>query len=317
MPKASGSKELPGLLRQGITTHLRWQGVGSSVQCRLLMVLSVLQPTNRSVNVGCIGGTIMIADAQPGGRRFDCHFKDRIRRQDHLEGAAITLAEAADALKWDLTAFHADIHATDLPRTARGQFIAERMGWPSAPVEDWCRLKLARACPIASRCARVTEPFSFSCDDRERAWFGGELTPANRQVLDLYGRIVTSGVAVPVHRGARTGFVTWCSRHRERTELASTHLGSIFFLSHVFIRHLEELQSVQTAATGAEHLTDRELECLNWAARGKSEGAIAVLLSRSRATVHFHLQNAVKKLDAGNRTHAVAIACARGLIRLA
>jgi DNA-binding CsgD family transcriptional regulator len=32
--------------------------------------------------------------------------------------------------------------------------------------------------------------------------------------------------------------------------------------------------------------------------------------------VHFHLQNVVRKLDASNRTHAVAIACSRGLINL-
>jgi DNA-binding CsgD family transcriptional regulator len=259
---------------------------------------------------------MMIADAQPGGRRFDCHFKEQICRQDTEEGAALTLAEAADALQWDLTAFHADIHAVDLPRTDRGQFIAERMGWPTAPLEDWRRLKLGRACPVASRCARVTEPFSFTCDDRETAWFGGELSPENRRALNLYGRVITSGVAVPIHRSGRTSFVTWCSRNGDRGELASTHLGSMFFLSHVFIRHLEQLQSARTAAPGGDHLTDRELECLNWAAKGKSEGAIALLLSRSRATIHFHLQNAVKKLDASNRTHAVAIACTRGLIRL-
>jgi LuxR family transcriptional regulator, quorum-sensing system regulator SdiA len=259
---------------------------------------------------------MMIADAQPGGRRFDCHFRDQICGQDTEERAAMTLAEAAEALKWDLTAFHVNNLAVDLPRTDSGQFIAERMGWPTAPIEDWRRLKLGKACPIASRCAQLTEPFSFTCDDRETDWFGGELSPANRRVLNLYSRVITSGVAVPVHRGARTGFVTWCSRNGERGELASTHLGSMFFLSHVFMRHLEDLQSAQTAALGGEHLTDRELECLNWAAKGKSESAIALLLSRSRATVHFHLQNAVKKLEASNRTHAVAIACTHGLIRL-
>src|SRR4051812_4086619 len=113
----------------------------------------------------------MIADALPGGRGFDCHFKDQICRQETEEAAATTLAEAAEALKWDLTAFHANIHAIDLPRTGRGQFIAERMGWPSAPLELWRRLKLGRDCPVASRCAQTTEPFSFTCDDREAGWF--------------------------------------------------------------------------------------------------------------------------------------------------
>jgi DNA-binding CsgD family transcriptional regulator len=90
----------------------------------------------------------------------------------------------------------------------------------------------------------------------------------------------------------------------------------MFFISHVFIRHVEGLPASPAHERGFDQLTQRELECLKWAAHGKSEEAIALLLNRSRDTVHFHLQNAVKKLDAGNRTHAVAIACTRGLISL-
>jgi DNA-binding CsgD family transcriptional regulator len=88
------------------------------------------------------------------------------------------------------------------------------------------------------------------------------------------------------------------------------------FFSHVFIRHVEGLLASQTRQRGPNQLTEREIECLTWAARGNSEDAIALELHRSRDTVHFHLQNAVRKLDANNRTHAVAIACSRGLISL-
>jgi DNA-binding NarL/FixJ family response regulator len=87
-------------------------------------------------------------------------------------------------------------------------------------------------------------------------------------------------------------------------------------ISHVFMNHIESLLVPQSRERGTNQLTGREVECLTWAARGKSEEGIALVLNRSRQTVHFHLQNAVKKLDAANRTHAVAIACTRGLVSL-
>jgi DNA-binding CsgD family transcriptional regulator len=63
-------------------------------------------------------------------------------------------------------------------------------------------------------------------------------------------------------------------------------------------------------------LTAREKQCLTLAALGKSEQEIAAVLNRSRETVHFHIRNCLMKLRASNRTHAVALACTRGIIRL-
>ena len=73
---------------------------------------------------------------------------------------------------------------------------------------------------------------------------------------------------------------------------------------------------LRSAKAGADTLTLRELECLAWAARGKTDEDIGQILGRSRETVHFHLGKALRKLGASNRTHAVAIACSLGLIRL-
>ena len=61
-------------------------------------------------------------------------------------------------------------------------------------------------------------------------------------------------------------------------------------------------------------LTPRERECLNWAARGKSEWEISQILGISEHTSEKHLLNAKTKLGASNRVHAVAEAIRRGLI---
>jgi DNA-binding CsgD family transcriptional regulator len=61
-------------------------------------------------------------------------------------------------------------------------------------------------------------------------------------------------------------------------------------------------------------LTAREKECLLWTAEGKTAYEISVILSIAEATVVFHLKNAIRKLEVGNRYQAVAKAVLQGLI---
>lgn len=247
----------------------------------------------------------------------DRQFSEEIRRQTTLESASAVLAECAVSLGWDLAAYHINIDAADLPRDRKGDFIAEAMGWPSECLEGWRKLKLGRHCPVGARCSHAADPVHWSCDERDTSWYGGELAMEQRRVMNHYGRYVVQGIAVPVRLGSGgTGYVSWCSREREYSDALAATLASVFFTSHTFIRHAGTLMEEEACEKANGRLTMRERECLTWAARGKSEEEIATLIHRSRDTVHFHLRNAAMKLDAGNRTHAVALACTRGLISL-
>ena len=62
-------------------------------------------------------------------------------------------------------------------------------------------------------------------------------------------------------------------------------------------------------------LTNREHECLQWAAAGKTNWEIGTILGVSKRTVIFHLQNAAGKLNTTNRYHTIAQALALGLIK--
>jgi LuxR family quorum sensing-dependent transcriptional regulator len=61
-------------------------------------------------------------------------------------------------------------------------------------------------------------------------------------------------------------------------------------------------------------LTSREAEVLSWVARGKSAWEIGEILLITKRTVDEHVQTAVRKIGASNRTHAVAIAIRDRLI---
>ena len=55
-------------------------------------------------------------------------------------------------------------------------------------------------------------------------------------------------------------------------------------------------------------LTAREVEVLEWVARGKSAWEIGEILNVTKRTVDEHAHSAVRKIGVANRTNAVAIA---------
>jgi len=262
--------------------------------------------------------TTLTIGHDPGGAMSvsgDSFFLEQLRLQKDLEGASQLLAHWAEGLGWDLAAYHVNKDACDLPRAKNGSFIASLMGWPTECLVTWRVAGLGQHCPIAQRCGRAAAPFSWSCDSRDNAWFGGPLSAEQRRVLAHYGRYVSGGVAVPVvPTGGTLGYVSWCSRMREHDDLSSEQLATMHYLSHIFIRYVADM--VPSELVTGSLLTARERQCLTLAALGKSEQEIALVLNRSRETVHFHIRNCMEKLAAANRTHAVAIACTRGHIRL-
>jgi DNA-binding CsgD family transcriptional regulator len=250
----------------------------------------------------------------------DSYFHHQLQRKTSVADAALLLADCARAFGWDLAAFHADIEQMELPRARDGEFIGTAMGWRADTVNAWVDHRLGRDCPIGLHCRVATEPFLWDCEATHLEWSRGRLPGEQQAVLHHYNKDVSGGVTVPVVHDGKTGYVSWCTRKRERLERGyDASLGSIHLISHTFIRQLDR---IRTRGKGGRRqteevaliLTPRETECLTWAARGKTSAEVAQLLNRSVETVEFHLSNAMSKLRARTRTHAVAIACSRGLI---
>lgn len=60
-------------------------------------------------------------------------------------------------------------------------------------------------------------------------------------------------------------------------------------------------------------LTKREIKVLEWVKKGKTSWEISEILSISKRTVDFHINNVRVKFGASNRSHAIAIAIENGL----
>jgi DNA-binding CsgD family transcriptional regulator len=63
-------------------------------------------------------------------------------------------------------------------------------------------------------------------------------------------------------------------------------------------------------------LTSSEVEVLKWLKEGKTTWETSSILNKSERAIKFHINNILKKLNAMNRTHAVAIALENHLIKL-
>lgn len=84
--------------------------------------------------------------------------------------------------------------------------------------------------------------------------------------------------------------------------------------SNCFEMFLAIAQLKSTTASSASSISKRELECLRLTAAGRTSEDIARILGLSIHTANQYLTTAASKLDAVNRTHAVAKAIRLGLI---
>ncbi len=77
---------------------------------------------------------------------------------------------------------------------------------------------------------------------------------------------------------------------------------------------LFDFYKLKTKKENTKVLTNREKECLQWVAVGKTSWEIAIIIGVTERTVGFHIQNATTKMNTVSRTNAAIIAILNGEI---
>jgi LuxR family quorum sensing-dependent transcriptional regulator len=98
-----------------------------------------------------------------------------------------------------------------------------------------------------------------------------------------------------------------------RSDFGHTDLAEFFYLAACVYGRLSFVKNLDARSVAI--LSDREIDCLNWTASGKTSAEIAEIMQLSEHTVNHYLNRATKKLDTVNRTQAVAKALRIGLIK--
>lgn len=76
----------------------------------------------------------------------------------------------------------------------------------------------------------------------------------------------------------------------------------------------EAVARTEPVRADEQALTPRELECLSWAAAGKTSGEISLIVGISERTVNFHVGNCLQKTNSINRQQAIAKCLFKGVI---
>jgi DNA-binding CsgD family transcriptional regulator len=240
----------------------------------------------------------------------------RLRAAEDLVAGAECLNDIGCALGMPHPAVIDDYSSNRLLTVADGRALVSILGWDLEPVEQWFSQRLHQVSPIAAACRISTQPFAW--DAAAVAEAVGERRNRSIQWPLMPEQGYYGGITVPVHlpRG-RTGSVSWYSRNPkiDLSERLAAHGDVLLLAAHRFMGLVYKVRAEPASAVeGLTQLSERELECLTWAALGRTDTEIGSMLHRSPTTARFHMDNAVRKLGARNRTQAVAIAVQSGLI---
>jgi DNA-binding CsgD family transcriptional regulator len=120
----------------------------------------------------------------------------------------------------------------------------------------------------------------------------------------------TSGLAFPVHAERwQCGLIVFLG-----AEMALAPEGMLDIHARCFSLFDAVVRMRHGEGARIPSISKRELECLKLTANGYTSEEIALLLKLSVHTANQYLTNTTQKLDAVNRTHAVAKALRMGLI---
>ena len=159
------------------------------------------------------------------------------------------------------------------------------------------------------------EPFLFD-GTKLKSWRPNQALDAFNANADYDAFGVASAIIRPCYMPfGGIGTLVWATNETVAVidAVFSTHAGEMHPLS------LHFLSSYRENATHAKlpeivELTRRELQCLKWAALGKTDSEIAEIVGISVPNVRFHLTNSGHKMGVVGRAQAVRVATNLGYI---
>ena len=192
------------------------------------------------------------------------------------------------------------------PTTQTLQSASVISNWPSELIARFDRAGMIATSEIPQRLRESTIPFQVDLGVHA----GGAATPGH-EMFELFDNYKMVRAAIfPV--GDPTGERGAIGFFGDRMPLEDEEMMQLLMIStHVYDRlHHVARKDVRSG----EALTEREIDCLNWTAAGKTSAEISEILGLSEHTVNHYLNRATRKLDTVNRTQAVAKAIRTSLI---
>ena len=232
-----------------------------------------------------------------------------IREAADIRPAAEAIHEIAQTYSMRIAA-SADISSKAHMVDADGALLnKEVFGWTADGERWWEDTRLALSSPLPRACRYESEP--MWCNE---AGFHGHWPNEYLDEIDLAEFYATregakSGILIPAHMPfGQIGAVSFVPIDKSQTDLSKEYEQYSDFLAIVTRRFV----TGYVLAMREKHrmpanciLSKREAECLHWAAIGKTDREISMILSLSHATIRYHVNRAGTKLNSVNRGQTI------------
>jgi len=233
-----------------------------------------------------------------------------------VERLAERVQQLGDEIGLPCIAASADIGSPEPIRNSQGKPFAETLfHWVDPDLRYWEDRGFALRSFFIHIVRVCSEPFYFR---------GGEIaTWRNNHALKVINKLgihdhfgVGAAIVAPAYLpGGVIGAVVWATADASfdvepvfAREAATMHALALRFVA------ADHDHTATQAATSPVQLTHREVQCLKWAAAGKTDAEISIIMSISVPTVRFHMTNAARKLNVTGRSQAIYRAATLGFV---
>ena len=232
-----------------------------------------------------------------------------IRTIDDIRGAAETIEQfaRANALRAALTA---DISSNEPMVDADGNILAsEVFGWLADGERWWEDHRLALHSPLPRSCRYESEPFWCSAKGFSTEIPNHYLDEISLQRYFDSNTKYAAAIVVPMHlpfAQISSSCYVPLSRAQDDMSVQFAEIGeTLGLLTRRFIAGYVGAMRTKRRIPSDCELSKREVECLRWAAIGKTDREIAMIIGLSHATVRYHIHRAGEKLNSVNRAQTI------------
>ncbi len=246
----------------------------------------------------------------PQGREELDQLLDRVTIHcvDDIHDAAVVMARIAQERGMQIATCE-DISSKEPMVDAEGTILnADIFNWLEDGSRWWEDHRLALHSPLPRACRYESEPFWVNEYGFHTRWPNSYL-----QEIDLTHfkkrSLCKAAIVIPVHLPfGQISANSFVSLDREKEDLSEEFAAFGSFFSQITRRFIAGyVQAIRTKRRIPSDcvLSKREVECLRWAAIGKTDREIGMILNRSHATIRYHIHRSGEKLDSVNRAQTI------------
>jgi DNA-binding CsgD family transcriptional regulator len=207
-----------------------------------------------------------------------------------------------------------DISSPEPMLGADGKPLAETtFEWLDSSLRYWRDRAFALRAPFILAARYTAEPFFFH-QGRFSSWRPLPRLETIEVAMAAESFGVQSAIIAPTYlTGGVIGAVVWASSE-SLTGLPAIYEKRADELHGAALRLVSAYRDGRDDDAPPVRLTKREIQCLKWAAAGKTDADIAQIIGIAGPTVRFHVQNAALKLRVAGRAQAIHRATGLGYI---